>query len=566
MPTTPATSIHIAQPAAKRAGDPNQFTDIVATGLTTSAARAAIDRHAAALPKLRLLWSYYRNQMEHRGGWSATAVSSRGWRLSQERGLPGRLLGAASGGGTGDDRSRARKEIVIENDIAWRIHTMVDFMFGQRVRIASTARDPALRARIDAVIDAVWEASGGIALMQDMALLGNVYGHVDLIVRAFPTPSDTSAGRGEGAQTPRGAAGTGEEGTPDRSEALVEIARQSVRIEMIEPTRGVALLSPDDYRTIAAYILRYRRQSPGDADKAPPASRRFNFWKRVVRGFTGEPEDEPADNDGELITEIVGPSQTRVYAQGQNGEQLLIGAFPSLIAGSRPGAQPPVVHIQNLSQPFQYEGLSEVEPLIPLQDELNTRLSDRASRVTMQSFKMYLAKGIDGAGQLPVAPGTIWATDNADAQITPFGGDDNAPSELEHIEQVRESMDKQSGVPPLAAGVVRAKIGNLSSENALKITLMGLLSKTSRKRVAYGQGIARVCGLILEALHHMGVLETDPIDRGVRVDWPDPLPRDERQTLEAALRKIELGVPRQRVLSELGYTVDPPLIGTPTVE
>lgn len=177
MPTTPATSIHIAQPAAKRAGDPNQFTDIVATGLTTSAARAAIDRHAAALPKLRLLWSYYRNPMEHRGGWSATAVSSRGWRLSQERGLPGRLLGAASGGGTGDDRSRARKEIVIENDIAWRIHTMVDFMFGQRVRIASTARDPALRARIDAVLEAVWEASGGIALMQDMALLGNVYGH-----------------------------------------------------------------------------------------------------------------------------------------------------------------------------------------------------------------------------------------------------------------------------------------------------------------------------------------------------------------------------------------------------
>src|SRR5207248_2300241 len=35
------------------------------------------------------------------------------------------------------------------------------------------------------------------------------------------------------------------------------------------------------------------------------------------------------------------------------------------------------------------EGTSEIDALIPLQDELNTRLSDRANRVTMQSFRMY---------------------------------------------------------------------------------------------------------------------------------------------------------------------------------
>ncbi len=39
--------------------------------------------------------------------------------------------------------------------------------------------------------------------------------------------------------------------------------------------------------------------------------------------------------------------------------------------------------------PLSYEGLSDVEPLIPLQDELNTRLSDRANRVTYQAFNMF---------------------------------------------------------------------------------------------------------------------------------------------------------------------------------
>jgi hypothetical protein len=230
---------------------------------------------------------------------------------------------------------------------------------------------------------------------------------------------------------------------------------------------------------------------------------------------------------------------------------------PNLVS---PG-EVPVVHIQNISQPLSYSGLSEVEPLIPLQDELNTRLSDRASRVTMQSFKMFLAKGIEGFDRLPVGPGQVFTTENMDATVASFGGDSGsggAGGESEHIEQIREAMDKASAVPPLASGVVRAKIGNLSSENALRVTLMGLLSKTARKRVTYGRGISEVCRLVLTALDEAGILRTAPEDRVVRVEWPDPLPRDEHEALSAAKLKVELGVARERVLSELGYAPGEP--------
>jgi len=188
-----------------------------------------------------------------------------------------------------------------------------------------------------------------------------------------------------------------------------------------------------------------------------------------------------------------------------------------------------------------------------LQDELNTRLSDRANRVTLQSFKMYLAKGLDGFDRLPVGPGVVWSTDNPDASISEFGGDGSSPSEDAHIEEVREAFDKVSAVPPLAGGVVRAKIGNLSSANALKITLMAILSKTSRKRVTYGRGIGEASGLVLGALDALGVMEIAPGDRGVRLEWADPLPEDLREQTQAAKTKVELGVPRERVLSELGY-------------
>jgi hypothetical protein len=102
--------------------------------------------------------------------------------------------------------------------------------------------------------------------------------------------------------------------------------------------------------------------------------------------------------------------------------------------------------------------------------------------------------------------------------------------------------------------VVRAKIGNLTSANALRITLMGVLSKTARKRVTYGRGIAQMSRLILTALDSAGILKTDPSDRGVRLIWPDPLPEDAGERIAEARAKHELGVPAERVLADLGHT------------
>jgi hypothetical protein len=267
----------------------------------------------------------------------------------------------------------------------------------------------------------------------------------------------------------------------------------------------------------------------------------------VLSRLTGG--DSPERPKRSEFLEVISSQRRQVYEDGalveDDGRPLVPGRLP-------------VVHIQNIAQPFRYEGLGEVEPLIPLQDELNTRLSDRASRVTLQSFKMYLVKGMGEAGKIAVGPGTIWCADDPRASVEAFGGDAACPSEEAHIQEVREALDKQSGVPPLASGVVRAKIGNLTSANALRITLMGVLSKTARKRITYGRGIAAVSSLILAALDHAGILPTDERDRGVKLHWPDPLPEDLRERAEAARLKADLGVPRERVLAELGETPEDP--------
>ena len=67
----------------------------------------AVERHEREVrPRLDRLWRYYRNEGRGRG-------------MGQVEGLPSRLRGARRA--SLDDRSKVNREIVIENDIAWRV-------------------------------------------------------------------------------------------------------------------------------------------------------------------------------------------------------------------------------------------------------------------------------------------------------------------------------------------------------------------------------------------------------------------------------------------------------------
>ncbi|MEL7472771.1 MAG: phage portal protein [Planctomycetota bacterium] len=532
-----------------------QRTDGQATLARVEGARVdrALERHASErLPRLRRLWAYYRNPevgvVADRGPASVGVspaltglealdggVGEGGWvgapgrrRVAQEFGLPARLRGVRDA--LGDDRADAGREVVIENDIGWRVDTMIDFLFGQPIRVLSTCGDEAKKALIERVLERVWESSGGTALLQDMALLGHVYGFVDLVLR----------------WDERLAMAAGSAGLVD-AEEIAEAAAAALRVEVVEPTRSAAVVSAEDYRRIDAYSIRFERE--GASAPRGDSYERTSAWRWL--GLTNRTGGGSAFGSGsgstsrEVVTEVIRADGRRAYVDGR-----LAGEWSGPVAQAL--GRVPVVHVQNMSQPFRYEGVSEVEQLLALQDELNTRLSDRASRVTLQSFKMYLAKGLDGFAEGRVGPGQVWSTDNPDAEIQSFGGDAQSPSESSHIDEVREAMDKVSAVPPLAGGVIRAKVGNLSSATALRITLMGLLAKTARKRVTYGGGVESMSGLVLGALDAAGIVRTTPGERGVRIGWPDPVPQDVRERIASAMAKRDLGLPDERVLAELG--------------
>ncbi len=476
------------------------------------------------------LWEYYTNPMVEvshatpKRAESGSFGAGRCYVQAQECGLPPRITGlvhSVNAGVFGGQRVRdvQRKEVVIENDIAWRINAAVDFLFGKPISFVSKSPVSQKRAEIESIFKVVFAANGAIGFFQDMAVLGSVYGFVDCLVR--PGDEIVESISSSSSQTPS-------------FEDVLQLVR-TIDLELIEAPRALPVLEENDYKKIRYYVQHFVQRR-----NALSQSRRAGILAKLLSAGRRSP-----DASGRLVvavTEITSATAWQRYEDKQ------------LVAESElPWGFLPVVHIQNVAQPYYYEGQSDVESLIPLQDELNTRLSDRASRITFQAFKMYLGKGIEGFEDRPISPGRMWYTDNPEAAIEEFGGDAATPSEDMHIAEIREAMDKTSGVTPVVAGVLKNKLGNLTSAVALRLTFMGMLSKNERKRFTYAEGLKKIAQMVLAVLDRANIYKTSEADREVDIIFPSPLPENMMEKLKEAQIKKELGVPTEQVLRELGY-------------
>ena len=549
-------------------------------------------------PRLERYLGYYRNHTTELAATLPCSMSAsfavRPFRQYQELGLPARITGfrrAADGAATATGAIDVqRKEVVIENDICWRINTLVDFAAGRMPAINSTAADEATRNRLTRVLRDIFSAAGGGMLLQQLVVQGAVSGSAWVQIRpttellralrrlsnsTLPTTISTSmmgesdaggSGSGTGAMnSDPDSASTGTSATSTDPEGL-DVSRW-FQLEIVNASDLCPLPQGGDFSgdpSGLAYAAVLARGDDGAAQR--PALLSPGILERVRSWFT-RPGASSGATAEEFSFDLFGASLWQRYVRGQLAQEgpNLLGFVPfvryenaaEVAAGSRVGpAGSGAVNV----------GAGEVEPLIGLQDELNTRLSDRAYRVTMTSFRMWLGRGIEDFTKRPVGPGQMWATDNPAASIEGFGGDSSAPSEESHIGEIREALDKISGVPPVAAGVLRAKLGNLTSAVALRVTLIALLARTERKRAALTHTMEILARRLLEILDKAGIVASSPADRGIDVNWPTALPESDMDRLHEAQVKVALGIPRGVVLGELGYAeVASPAVAAPAI-
>ncbi len=139
------------------------------------------DRSAEVRTHFEKFWEYYINEMCQVPGKVSSSRRAddygRCYRQAQEYGLPARITGivhSAAGGVFAGHQVKdvQRKEVVIENDIAWRMNAGVDFLFGKPISIVSRSPDGNKRSEIEKIIKAVIAANGGISASpaQDLVL------------------------------------------------------------------------------------------------------------------------------------------------------------------------------------------------------------------------------------------------------------------------------------------------------------------------------------------------------------------------------------------------------------
>ena len=251
------------------------------------------------------LWDYYHNSMHDMrvaaGVDRAVSESSKGYVQSQECGLPARITGVAYSSSQLSSGQRVediqRKEVVIENDIGWRINAMVDFLFGKGVGFVSKSPDAGKRREIEEIVKAVFSSNGGIRFFQDMAVLGSVYGFVDCLVR----PSEEVLVRVNPGELSEGGSLHSANSLHRSSFESILQASSRIGLELIEAPRVLPVLDENDYRKINYYVQNFYQQKNDVSGES-------GFLSRLFGGGAGGRRRQAG-----RVTEVIGEGLGQRY-------------------------------------------------------------------------------------------------------------------------------------------------------------------------------------------------------------------------------------------------------------
>jgi hypothetical protein len=231
----------------------------------------------------------------------------------------------------------------------------------------------------------------------------------------------------------------------------------------------------------------------------------------------------------------------------------------------------PVIHIPNFPIEGSPWGLSDVDPIIPLNREFNEKATEISDVINYHAQPVTVITG-GKASNLEKGPNKVWGGLPKDAKVFNLDMTANFSGPLAYLEMLKASMHELTGVPHGALGEKQA-ISNTAGV-ALAIQYQSLMNRALVKHSQYGFGIERINELILLTMAvrepHMMVFDPgkesdlkpgqypildphDPLTYETTTDFPPPLPTDVLIKLNEIQGKMELGLESKRgAMRELG--------------
>lgn len=255
-------------------------------------------------------------------------------------------------------------------------------------------------------------------------------------------------------------------------------------------------------------------------------------------------------------------------ARGAEGEQLTIRQTIERIEGGRwtvtdevsvngrqwetraailwPWSWPPIVDCQNLPSPNEYYGIADVEEdVLKLNYAINFTLSNLQRVIRFHAHPKTWGTGFT-TNMLPAdVDKTIVLP--AGATLANLEMQSDLASSIAYYERLKEALHETAHVPEVATGKLDSA-GQLSGV-ALRILYQPLLDRTEQKRLTYGALLIELFRRLLDMAGYGDANLTT-------LHWPDLVPENRMEVLQAALLEKQLGTSDDTLLRELGRDPD----------
>ncbi|MCA9366884.1 phage portal protein [Candidatus Kaiserbacteria bacterium] len=180
----------------------------------------------------------------------------------------------------------------------------------------------------------------------------------------------------------------------------------------------------------------------------------------------------------------------------------------------------PLFHCQNLKNPLDFWGISDLEDA-DLNDGINFTASNNNRILRFHAHPKTIAVGVEATQIQTTAVDQLWAIPAQGANVFNLEMQSDLASSRQHLSDLKQDFHNISDVPMM--DTITTNVGALSGF-ALRILYGPLISKTESKRRRYGGMLARLNYAILE----LGDFEPQVCS----IRWQDPLPADAKEKAE----------------------------------
>lgn len=204
----------------------------------------------------------------------------------------------------------------------------------------------------------------------------------------------------------------------------------------------------------------------------------------------------------------------------------------------------PFVQIKNFPIAGRTRGQGDLDDIIPLNVELNTKKSDVSEVIDYHSAPITLVYGAK-IGNLEKGANKVWGGLPKDAKVENLNLQGDLVASVSYIADTKTAMCEIAGIPENVLGGASA-ISNTSGV-ALQYMNLPLIERTRIKRNCSATGLQRVNKMVLFISLNHGLIEK-PEDISMKdflrneVEIPDTLPKDELIELQKIQQEMTMAL------------------------